>query len=174
MRSNIGRRLAAAAVLAVLAAGAAGAEARLVTIVHTNDMHSHLQGFSPEGDYSPLVTGDDATIGGISRLATLIRGVRAQRAHPVLAVDAGDFLMGSLFHMVSREEAVELRLLKTIGYDAVGLGNHEFDLMPDGLARILSSAYDRGGCRSCCSPARSSTRRARRTTASSRRSTGGW
>ena len=145
MKSNIGRFLAAAALLAALAAGAAGAEERLVTIVHTNDMHSHLQGFPPEGDYSPLVTGNDATIGGISRLASLIRGVRAQRANPVLAIDAGDFLMGSLFHMVSREEAVELRLLKAIGYDAVGLGNHEFDLMPDGLARILSSAYDRGG-----------------------------
>jgi 5'-nucleotidase/UDP-sugar diphosphatase len=134
-----------AAAFAVLAGGTAGAEERLVTIVHTNDMHSHLQGFSPEGDYSPLVTGNDATIGGISRLASLIRGVRAQRANPVLAIDAGDFLMGSLFHMVSREEAVELRLLSAIGYDAVGLGNHEFDLMPDGLARILSSAYNRGG-----------------------------
>jgi 5'-nucleotidase / UDP-sugar diphosphatase len=145
MRSNSGRFLAAVALLAALAAGAAGAEERLVTIVHTNDMHSHLQGFPPEGDYTPLVTGDDATVGGISRLASLIRGVRAQRTNPVLAIDAGDFLMGSLFHMVSREEAVELRLLKTIGYDAVGLGNHEFDLMPDGLARILFSAYDRGG-----------------------------
>ena len=145
MKSSMWRIMLAAAVLAVLAGGTAGAEERLVTIVHTNDMHSHLQGFSPEGDYSPLVTGNDATIGGISRLASLIRGVRAQRANPVLAIDAGDFLMGSLFHMVSREEAVELRLLKAIGYDAVGLGNHEFDLMPDGLARILSSAYDRGG-----------------------------
>jgi 5'-nucleotidase len=46
---------------------------------------------------------------------------------------------------VSREEAVELRLMKAIGYDAVGLGNHEFDLRPDGLARILGAAYDRGG-----------------------------
>jgi 5'-nucleotidase/UDP-sugar diphosphatase len=145
MKSSMWRVMLAAAVLAVLAGGTAGAEERLVTIVHTNDMHSHLQGFSPEGDYSPLVTGNDATIGGISRLASLIRGVRAQRANPVLAIDAGDFLMGSLFHMVSREEAVELRLMKAIGYDAVGLGNHEFDLMPDGLARILSSAYDRGG-----------------------------
>ncbi len=135
----------AAAVAMVLAAATAGAEAKRLTIVHTNDMHSHLQGFSPEGDYSPLVTGNDATVGGLSRLATLIRGVRANRTNPVLAVDAGDFLMGSLFHMVSREEAVELRLLSTIGYDAVGLGNHEFDLMPDGLARILAAAYDRGG-----------------------------
>ncbi len=71
--------------------------------------------------------------------------MRADRANPVLAIDAGDFLMGSLFHMVSREEAVELRLMKAIGYDAVGLGNHEFDLEPDGLARILTAAYDRGG-----------------------------
>ncbi|MCX7031950.1 MAG: bifunctional UDP-sugar hydrolase/5'-nucleotidase [Spirochaetes bacterium] len=145
MKWSLKRALFAAAALAALAAGTAGAEERLLTIVHTNDMHSHLQGFSPEGDFSPLVTGNDATIGGISRLASLIRGVRAGRANPVLAIDAGDFLMGSLFHMVSREEAVELRLLKAIGYDAVGLGNHEFDLMPDGLARILSAAYDRGG-----------------------------
>jgi 5'-nucleotidase/UDP-sugar diphosphatase len=139
------RRILAVAAAAALAAAAAGAEERLLTIVHTNDLHSHLQGFSPEGDYSPLTTGDDATVGGISRLAALIRGVRAARANPVLALDAGDFLMGTLFHMVSREEAVELRLLAAIGYDAVGLGNHEFDLKPDGLARILSAAYDRGG-----------------------------
>jgi 5'-nucleotidase/UDP-sugar diphosphatase len=139
------KRIIAAAAAAAIAAAAAGAEERLLTIVHTNDLHSHLQGFSPEGDYSPLVAGNDATVGGISRLASLIRGVRAGRANPVLAIDAGDFLMGSLFHMVSREEAVELRLLKAIGYDAVGLGNHEFDLKPDGLARILSSAHDRGG-----------------------------
>ena len=134
-----------AALFAALAAGAAGSQERLLTIVHTNDMHSHLQGFSPEGDYSPLVAGNDATVGGIARIASLIRGVRAGRSNPVLAIDAGDFMMGSLFHMVSREEAVELRLMKAIGYDAVGLGNHEFDLMPDGLARILSAASDRGG-----------------------------
>jgi 5'-nucleotidase/UDP-sugar diphosphatase len=139
------RTAAAAAALAAIAAGAAGAQERVLTIVHTNDMHSHLQGFSPEGDYSPLVAANDATVGGISRIASLIRGVRAERSNPVLVVDAGDFMMGSLFHMVSREEAVELRLMKAIGYDAVGIGNHEFDLKPDGLARILSAAYGRGG-----------------------------
>lgn len=139
------RAAAAATALAALAAGAAGAEQRRLTIVHTNDLHSHLQGFAPEGDYSPLVAGDDATVGGIARIASLIRSVRADRPNPVLAIDAGDYLMGSLFHMVSREEAVELRLMKAIGYDAVGIGNHEFDLMPDGLARILSAAYARGG-----------------------------
>ncbi len=48
--------------------------------------------------------------------------------------------MGSLFHLLSREEAFELRLLKHMGYDVVALGNHEFDLKPAGLARILTAA----------------------------------
>jgi 5'-nucleotidase len=53
--------------------------------------------------------------------------------------------MGSLFHMIAREEAVELRLMKDMGYDALTLGNHEFDLKPKGLARILHSAAAKGG-----------------------------
>ena len=117
----------------------------LFTIVHTNDMHSHLQGFAPERDYSPGTTGDDATVGGWARIATVIRNARADRGNPVLVLDEGDFLMGTLFHMLSREQAVELRLLKGMGYDAVGLGNHEFDLKPDSLARILEAASARGG-----------------------------
>ncbi|UCD83210.1 MAG: bifunctional metallophosphatase/5'-nucleotidase, partial [Deltaproteobacteria bacterium] len=52
--------------------------------------------------------------------------------------------MGTLFHMVSREEAIELGLMKEIGYDAATLGNHEFDLRPDGLARILETAVRKG------------------------------
>jgi 5'-nucleotidase/UDP-sugar diphosphatase len=60
-------------------------------------------------------------------------------------LDGGDFLMGSFFHMLAREEAMELRLMKDMGYDALTLGNHEFDLRPKGLARILRSAAARGG-----------------------------
>jgi 5'-nucleotidase/UDP-sugar diphosphatase len=132
-------RIALCAVLVAVCAPAFSQE-KLFTIVHTNDMHSHLEGFAPELDYTPRTTGDDATLGGWARIATAIRNVKADRGNPVLVLDAGDFLMGSLFHMVSRERGVELRLLKKMGYDAVGLGNHEFDLKPDGLARILTSA----------------------------------
>jgi 5'-nucleotidase len=121
------------------------AEAKLLTIIHTNDMHSHLLGHSPNLDYTPFKTGDDATLGGWARIATLIRSERERRAHPTLVVDAGDFLMGSLFHMVSREEALELRLMKEMGYDVITLGNHEFDLMPKGLARTIASAHQQGG-----------------------------
>jgi len=143
--SRIMGRWLFACVLALSPAFPLAAAELLLTIVHTNDMHSHLQGFAPEGDFTPLVPGDDRTLGGWARIASVIRGVRENRKNPVIALDAGDFLMGSLFHLVSREEAVELRLMKAMGYDAVGLGNHEFDLMPDGLARILATANARGG-----------------------------
>ncbi len=120
------------------------AEERL-TIIHTNDLHSHILGFSPNIDYRPDITGGDATKGGWARVATVIKREKEKRNNLVLVLDGGDFLMGSLFHMIAREEAVELRLMKDMGYDALTLGNHEFDLKPKGLARILHSAAAKGG-----------------------------
>jgi 5'-nucleotidase len=111
-----------------------------LTIIHTNDMHSHLLGAPPNIEYTPAVTGDDHTIGGWARIASVIRDVEKNRQNPVLVLDSGDFLMGSLFHMLSREQAFELRLMHMMGYDMVTLGNHEFDLKPRGLARILATA----------------------------------
>ena len=118
---------------------------KFITIVHTNDLHSHVQGFSPEMDYRPDTTNADNTVGGWSRIATVIKNTKKERKNPVLTLDAGDFSMGSLFHTLAREEAFELRLLKMMGYDAVTLGNHEFDLKPAGLARMLLSANAKGG-----------------------------
>jgi len=112
-----------------------------LTIIHTNDMHSHVLGAPPNIEYTPSVTGDDETIGGWARIATVINEVKKNRQNSVLVLDAGDFLMGSLFHMLSREQAYELRLLQMMGYDMVTLGNHEFDLKPQGLASILTTAY---------------------------------
>lgn len=120
-------------------------EEKLLTIIHTNDLHSQLLGFSPNIDYTPLQTMDDLTLGGWARIATVVKLEKANRKNPVMVIDAGDFLMGSLFHLVSREEGLELRLMKEMGYDLVTLGNHEFDLTPRGLARILTSAHEKGG-----------------------------
>ena len=113
---------------------------KTLTIIHTNDMHSHVLGAPPNIEYTPSVTADDDTIGGWARIATVISDVKKSRQNPVLVLDSGDFLMGSLFHMLSREQADELLLLKMMGYDMVTLGNHEFDLKPQGLARILTTA----------------------------------
>ncbi|OHD68681.1 MAG: hypothetical protein A2W19_12740 [Spirochaetes bacterium RBG_16_49_21] len=121
------------------------AEPRKITFIHTNDLHSHLLGSSPIIDYSPDATGNDATRGGWARIMTLIKRTKADRGNPVFVADAGDFLMGSLFHTLSRERSFELRLMKNMGYDVCTLGNHEFDLKPAGLARIIESARTRGG-----------------------------
>lgn len=117
-----------------------------LTIVHTNDMHSRLLGFSPNNAYTPQTTDDDSTLGGWARLATVFSDIRKNRSNPVLICDAGDFLMGSLFHTLSREEAFEVRLMGVLGYDVITLGNHEFDLKPKGLAEILQSASSSGLC----------------------------
>lgn len=124
----------------LLAATSAFAKTNKLTIIHSNDLHSHFLGAPANLDYTPDRIGDDQTLGGWARIATMIETVRKNRDNPVLILDAGDFLMGSLFHLLSREEAFELRLLKQMGYDVVTLGNHEFDLKPAGLARILTTA----------------------------------
>ncbi len=138
---HISRLILIALVLFPLAAGADG---KKLTFVHTNDLHSHMLGLVPNLDYTPGAIGDDATLGGWARIMTVAREVRADRKNPVLLVDAGDFLMGSLFHMVSRELALELRLMQRMGYDITTLGNHEYDLRPAGLARILTRARKAG------------------------------
>ncbi|MBA3012254.1 MAG: metallophosphoesterase [Proteobacteria bacterium] len=111
-----------------------------ISIIHTNDLHSQFLGFSPNQDYTPETVLDDDTMGGFARISTIIKKIKDQTQGPVLVLDGGDFLMGSFFHLLSREEAFELKLLGAMGYDAVTLGNHEFDLKPKGLAQILETA----------------------------------
>jgi 5'-nucleotidase len=113
------------------------ATAQTLTIMHTNDMHSHLLGYGPNGEYTPLSTGDDGTVGGLARIAGKVKDVRADRpADSTLLVDGGDFMMGSAFVFLGG--AAELQVMDAMGYDVATLGNHEFDWTSDGTAAILS------------------------------------
>jgi len=116
------------------------------TILHTNDWQSRMLGAAPNADYSPGVVGNDDTVGGVARLATLIDKRRAEVKGPVLLVDGGDITMGTLFHTVSRETGGELQLMARMGYDAVTLGNHDFDFRPEGLAQMIRAAQAGDGC----------------------------
>ncbi len=119
-------------------------KAKSLTIIHTNDLQSRLQGFAPNREYTPFTLGDDQTIGGIARVAAVIKALKKKSPETTLVIDGGDFLMGTLFHTIAREESAELRLLHEIGYDAITLGNHEFDFRPRGLAQILNAALAKG------------------------------
>jgi 5'-nucleotidase/UDP-sugar diphosphatase len=116
------------------------------TILHTNDIHSNLIGLSPSSDYTPETLNDDATLGGVARLATLIAERRKAREAqgPVLTLDAGDYSMGTAFGAAIRETGAELQLLSLMGYDATTFGNHDYDLGPDGLAMAIGVAAKAG------------------------------
>lgn len=111
-----------------------------LVILHTNDLHSRLDGYAPSSEYSPLVTANDNTKGGFSRLATIIEKVKSENPGHTLVFDAGDFLMGTIFHYMEEYRPLQLPLMKEMGYDAVALGNHEFDYGPERIANIISNS----------------------------------
>lgn len=120
------------------------AQERRVIILHTNDMHSRLAGFAPESAYTPLTVNDDKTIGGFARIATLIKDEKKNKSQVTVVIDAGDFLMGTLFHTIEAETGFQLPLMKMMGYDIVAMGNHEFDFGPAVLAQIINNSVRNG------------------------------
>ena len=113
-------------------------------ILHTNDMHSALIPHSPAVDYHPGE--ENPAIGGLARLATAVNEIRVNKSRegePVLLLDAGDFLGGGAFAWLALNgSAPELTIMQEMGYDAVTIGNHEYDYGPDVLAQyILKAGY---------------------------------
>ena len=113
-------------------------------ILHTNDLHSRLAGYAPESEYTPLTTGDDRTIGGFARIARLIEQEKDRNTGSVLVLDAGDFLMGTLFHTLEQTDGFQLGLMKEMGYDVLSIGNHEFDFGVSSTAEIIRSSMKNG------------------------------
>jgi 5'-nucleotidase / UDP-sugar diphosphatase len=115
-------------------------EAKLFTILHTNDEHSEIIPYGPASDYP-----DYPTTGGFSRIAHEIGRIKTEKAaaaEPVLTLSAGDFSQGTLFAWLESQPNghAELSLLQAMGYDAVALGNHEFDMGAGYRAQVLNQA----------------------------------
>lgn len=100
---------------------ATGAGLELV-LLHTNDTHSHLAGIDKYGN--PCFE-DSQCRGGMARIAAAIRARKAQSDN-VLALDAGDFFQGTLFYSVHKWPVIAA-VNAHMPYDAMTLGNHEFD-----------------------------------------------
>src|SRR6185369_3467133 len=106
-------------------------ELEKITILHTNDVHSHIDPF-PSND--PKYAG----MGGVARRSALIKKIRAEEKN-VLLLDVGDIFQGTpYFNMYGGE--VELKLMSDMGYDASTIGNHDFDNGMDGLIRQMPNA----------------------------------
>lgn len=111
-------------------------------ILFTHDLHSTLIPLT-------IVTADGRHVqsGGFARLASAIRHAAAVNPQGTLIVDGGDFTMGTLFHTLYLTDSPELRLMGMMGYDVITPGNHDFDFHPEGLARYLNNAREKGGPR---------------------------
>ena len=115
-----------------------------LVILHTNDLHSHLNGFSPESEFTPLLKDKDRTLGGFSRIAGYIQQEKKQYGDQLLVCDAGDFLMGTLFQTLEPTTGFQLHLMKEMGFDYVALGNHEFDYGLKILTKIIRNNQQLG------------------------------
>jgi len=113
-----------------------------LTILHTNDEHGALIPHSPTVDYHPYR--EDPTIGGYARLATAVNEIRNEKlanGEPVLLLSAGDYIGGSAYSwLIPEGYAPEINIKQAIGYDAVVIGNHEYDYGPDILAEYFMEA----------------------------------
>ena len=112
-----------------------------ITILHTNDVHSHIEPFSRDHSEFP-------NKGGFERRATLISEIRSKNPNTLL-FDAGDVFQGTPYFNFYGGE-IEFKLMSMLGYDAITIGNHDFDNGIDGLDKqlpnakfdIISSNYD--------------------------------
>lgn len=103
---------------------------RTLTILHTNDTHSHME---------PIRSGEHAGLGGVLERAAYIDSVRkADGAENVLLLHGGDFSQGTTYFSEFRGK-VENEVMNALGYDAVTLGNHEFDNGLEALGERLAS-----------------------------------
>ncbi len=116
----------------------AGVRAETLTILHTNDLHSRVE---PINRYDSNCSAKDGAagkcFGGYARLATAIRTARAD-APGALLVDAGDQFQGSLFYTWYKGK-VAAEMMNTLGYDAMTVGNHEFDDGPEVLRGFMDA-----------------------------------
>ena len=104
-----------------------------LVILHTNDTHSTIFPVKQNIDDKEI-----AGRGGYLRRVNMLKEQRQQ--HPdLLLFDSGDFSQGSGYYTLFKGE-VEIGLMKQMGYDAVTIGNHEFDFGLDNLARIFRMA----------------------------------
>lgn len=112
-----------------------------ITILHTNDVHSHIDPFGPED-------GRNANKGGVARRASLIEAIRTENPNTLL-LDAGDIFQGTPYFNYYGGE-LEFKLMSKLKYDAATIGNHDFDNGIDGLYaqlphaefQFLSANYD--------------------------------
>ena len=108
-----------------------GLNAQKIVILHTNDTHSRIEPIPGTDKYNP-------NMGGVVKRAAYVDKMRNENQN-LLLFDAGDFLQGTPYFNMFKGE-VEVQAMNMLKYDAVTLGNHEFDYGMDVLVNIVKKA----------------------------------
>ncbi|QTY27973.1 bifunctional UDP-sugar hydrolase/5'-nucleotidase [Flavobacterium sp. CS20] len=102
-----------------------------ITILHTNDVHSHIDPFPNKHRKFP-------NRGGVSRRYSLVQQIKSENPNTLL-LDAGDAFQGTPYFNFYGGE-LEYKLMSKMGYQASTIGNHEFDNGIDNIAAQLQHA----------------------------------
>ncbi|MEL6563621.1 MAG: 5'-nucleotidase C-terminal domain-containing protein [Pseudomonadota bacterium] len=122
-----------------LSAGMASAEYTL-HILHTNDMHSRIESINRfDSTCNAEGEAEGECFGGVARVKAAVDAKKASLGNQnVVVLDAGDPFQGSLFY-TTYKGAAEAEFMEAIGYDAMAVGNHEFDDGPPKLAEFIDA-----------------------------------
>lgn len=111
-----------------------GVNDKKITILHTNDVHSHIDPF-------PATDSRNANMGGVARRASLIEKIRKEEPN-VLLLDAGDVFQGTPYFNYYGGE-LEFKLMSMMQYDLCTMGNHDFDNGIEGFyAQLPNAKFD--------------------------------
>jgi len=123
------------AIFSLIPAKAQGEDFSL-TVLHTNDTHGRIDQITEVGSRcTPADAAENRCVGGVARRATIIKQVRAEGGN-VLLLDGGDQFQGTLFYTQYKGEEAST-FMNLLGYDAMAVGNHEFDDGSANLARFI-------------------------------------
>ena len=132
----LARFLTSAAALAITA-GAAAADYSL-TILHTNDFHARFEPISKyDSGCSAEADAEGKCFGGSARMVTAVTEAR-KRTNNAILVDGGDQFQGTLFYTYYKGK-LAAEMMNKLGYDAMTVGNHEFDDGPEVLRGFMDA-----------------------------------
>jgi len=110
-----------------------------LVVLHTNDVHGRVLQFNSSGGACGEEDAAEGNcLGGVARRATAIKDIRDEGGNVIL-VDAGDQFQGTLFYNQYKGEEAQ-RFMNELGYDAMTIGNHEFDDGPGILGSFVRGA----------------------------------
>jgi 2',3'-cyclic-nucleotide 2'-phosphodiesterase/3'-nucleotidase len=128
--------LCAGAVVVLLPKSMEAADTLDLTILHTSDLHGQVLPFDDAKDTGAR--------GSLARVSAAVSAIRQSADHPVLLLDSGDSLQGTpleeMIHIRRHQPSPTIKAMNLIGYEAMAVGNHEFNFGMEPLRRAEAEA----------------------------------